>query len=85
MLDAGKIFDHNHANFSTEAGTPESAETFRKAYITPVFERNRSEGMAIESAYGEVIADYQRDGFIVGFNAAVQLLTNCMSGNAARG
>ena len=85
MLDAKAIFDHNHANFAAEAGTPESAETFRKAYITPVFETNRSEGMKIESAYGEVIADYQRDGFIVGFNAAVQLLTSCMSGEPAKG
>jgi len=79
LLNAGKIFDGNHTALSNAAGTPKSAESFRRVYIDPIFAADYHKGAEIEAAYGEVISDYQRDGFIIGFNTAVQLLTSCMS------
>ena len=77
MFDARKVFDGNHAAFSIEAGTPISSIDFRKEYITPAYERSNEEGAAIDEAYGLSISDYQRDGFVVGFNAAMQLFMSC--------
>jgi hypothetical protein len=64
------------------AGMPKSADDFRKAYIEPLFAEiaREPEGMAIDADFGAVVADCQRDSFIVGFNSAVQLLMDCMRG-----
>ncbi|MCL2338205.1 MAG: hypothetical protein FWC60_12405 [Firmicutes bacterium] len=80
MLDAAAVFNANQADFSSEAGTPESSNVFHEEFINPAYERNRAEGLAMSAAYGSAIADYQRDGFIVGFNAAMQLVMGCMRG-----
>jgi hypothetical protein len=84
MLDPGTIFDMNEAAFSLEAGTPESAERFHREHITPALEANYEAGTELESAYRKATGDCQRDGFIVGFKAAVQLLVCCMPGGAKR-
>jgi len=84
MFDVKKVFDSNHSCFSLEAGTPTSSKVFRKKYIDPAFERNHNEGFEIESAYGKVIVDYQRDSFIVGFKAAVQLMLDCIPTKATK-
>ncbi|MDR1066728.1 MAG: hypothetical protein LBL35_04770 [Clostridiales bacterium] len=80
-FNAHAIFDANHVKFSNMAGTPKSSDAFHGAYITPAYKRSTDEGVAIDTAYGEVISDYQRDGFIVGFNAAIQLLMSCAVGD----
>ena len=78
MLNARKIFDDAHADFAEMAGTPESAKAFYKNHIEPAYAENRAKGAALEAAYGEAVAEYQRDAFIMGFEAAVQLiLTSC--------
>ena len=79
MFDAKRIFDSNLTHFSNLAGTPKSAEVFQDEYILPAYKRRTGEGTALDEAYGEAIADFQRDGFVVGFNTAVQLLMGCMS------
>jgi len=76
VFNAGTIFDSNLGLFSDIAGKPESADAFWKGYIDPAFNRSHKEGLDIEAAFLETTADYQRDGFIVGFNAALQLLAS---------
>ena len=85
LLDAGMIFDRNEAAFSAAMGTPESVEHFREQYITPTLEASSQDGQEIQAAFWDAVCDYQREGFITGFKAAVQLLMNCMPGDAARG
>jgi hypothetical protein len=80
MLDPGTIFDTNEEAFSLEAGTPKSAERFHREHIAPVFEADYEVGTELECAYNKAVDDWQRDGFIVGFRAAVQLLVCCMPG-----
>ena len=80
FFNARELFDGNHIKFSNIAGTPESSRAFTAAFINPAYKRSQSEGSAIDVAYGEAIADYQRDGFIVGFNVAIQLMASCASG-----
>ena len=77
LLDAETIFDRNLTAFSTAAGTPDSSKNFRREYIAPALESCYRDGAALEAAYGAVISDYQRNGFIIGFKAAVQLLMSC--------
>ena len=85
LLDVGTIFDKNEATFSTAMGTPESAATFREQYIRPTFEVCRQDGQKIQAAFWAAVCDYQREGFITGFKAAVQLLTECMPGDMGGG
>jgi len=81
ILSAGNIFDSNAVAISEAMGTPESVESFRGEYITPTFEKDSHAGQAIEAAFMTACCDYQRGGFIQGFKAAVQLLSECMPDN----
>ena len=85
LLDAGTIFDRNEAAYSAAMGTPESAAAFREQYIEPTFEASSQDGQEIQAAFWAAVCDYQREGFITGFKATVQLLMCCMPGDAARG
>ena len=73
------------AAFSEEIGTPEASERFQEQFITPEFEADTQSGWEMEAAYLDAVCAYQRDGFITGFKAAVQLLMSCMPDGAARG
>lgn len=77
LLNAESIFNKDYVGFSNAAGIPESSDKFYKKYILPAFEKCFEDGSDFEAAYGEVISDYQHDGFIAGFKAAVQLLLSC--------
>ena len=85
MFDVKGVFNSNLSRFGDEAGTPISSEVFHEKYITPAYKRSHAEGFAMESAYGKVITDYQSDGFIVGFRAAVQLMIDCVPKEAEKG
>ena len=85
LLDAGTIFDRNEAVISAAMGTPESAELFREQYITPTLEASSQDGQEIQAAFWAAVCDYQREGFITGFKAAVQLLMGCIPGDNVRG
>ena len=76
-LDIKGLFDCNADAFAAAAGTPESSDAFMEKYISPVFEENHQQGREMEAAYLEAICDYQRDGFVVGFKTAANLLTDC--------
>ena len=79
-LDARAIFTASPESFSQAMGTPESVEAFREKFITPAFERNPDEGHEIEFAFWEALRDFQESAFVVGFNAAAQLLMSCTQG-----
>jgi len=77
MLDAGKVFDGRADDFYLAMGTPKCAESFRKKYIVPA-------GDVVDAEFGYLIGRYQREGFVTGFRAAVQLLMGCMTGDATK-
>ena len=83
-LDAGKIFDTNEVAISAGMGTPASAEYFREGFIDLVSKVDNRVGRELEAAFLEAICDYQREGFIIGFKSAFQLLMDCMPGNNAQ-
>ena len=83
MLDAGTIFDSNEAAFSAAMGTLDSAVFFRERYLDPATEADFKTGFEIEGAFLNAVCEYQREGFIIGFKAAVQLLMECMPSGAA--
>jgi len=85
ILDAGTLFDTNEAAFSAAMGTPESMATFNEQYIEPALKEHRQDGQELQAAFWKAVCDYQRGGFIAGFQAATQLLMSCMPGNVERG
>jgi len=85
VLDAGMIFDRNHEIISQEMGMPESIGNFTEQFINPVYDVDYQDGDKIQSAFWKALCDYQREGFIQGFNSAVQLLMNSMTKNTAKG
>jgi|GEM_PF-2766638 len=78
LFDAGTIFDGNVTEFDEAIGTPESLSAFREEYIAPVIKASSQDGREMEAAFWAVMCDCQRESFIVGFRAAVQLMTDCM-------
>ena len=76
ILDVGAIFDKSAAAFDAEIGILESSSAFSTKYIESVSDADIQREM--DSAYMLAICDSQREGFIVGFRAAVQLMANCM-------
>jgi len=85
ILDAGTIFDANEAAFSAAMGTPESVTAFNEQYIEPALKEHRQDERGLQAAFWKAVCDYQRGGFIAGFQAATQLLMSCMPGNIAKG
>jgi len=82
LFDAGTIFDRNAVAFDEAIGTPESSLIFREEYIAPIIEASSQDGRKMEAAYMAAVCDCQREGFIVGFRAVVQLMIDCMSTEA---
>jgi hypothetical protein len=68
MIDAGKIFDMNEAEYSQAIGTPKSEEAFIQQYIP-----STREGRDMEAAFLMGVADHERKAFIVGFKAGHSL------------
>ena len=79
-MNVNELFNINAVAISSAAGTPASSTAFRERYIDPVFVEDRSKAFELDMAYGEVISDYQRDGFAIGFRMAVQLMADCLPG-----
>ena len=78
-FDAKTLFAQNAQEFADAAGIPESSNAFYENHISPAVEKDYRRGRDLEAGYLAAISDYQRDGFIIGFKAAVQLLTSCMA------
>ena len=83
-FNAGAIFDSLHEEFTIKIGVPRSAAFFCEQHIE-MDVSNTADGLKQYNEryrdYWESLCEVQRESFIVGFNAALQLLTSSCSKN----
>ena len=84
LLSAETIFDRYLDEICTEMGIPESAGYFDEHFITPAREKDAEAGEEMYRAFWMCMSDFQREAYIFGFKAAVQLLAGCVAELAGR-